>query len=146
MDPTAARRTMRRQDWGTGMIAYFMQFQIVGEVADMLLMDGADRRLLVDFSALPAVDAEHRQRRYPTRATFTIRDEATIERFLTEMSVGDVAEATGSFEQGNYVPYRTTCIDTTFLLEDFRKIQKPARRKSYRVPAPAADQDTPLLH
>jgi hypothetical protein len=108
--------------------------------------DGADRRLLVDFSALPAVDVEHRQRRYPTRATFTIRDEATIERFLSEMSVGDVAEATGSFEQGNYVPYRTTCIDTTFLLEDFRKIQKPARRKSYRVPAPVAEQDTPLLH
>jgi hypothetical protein len=107
------------------MNGYFLQFQIVGEVADMLLLDGADRRLLVDVSVDPPIEGEVHLRRYPNRATLTIRDEDVIRQFLSDVSVGDVAEASGSFSQSDYIPHRTTCIDTTFLVTRFRKLEAP---------------------
>ena len=48
-----------------------------------------------------------------------------IERFLDEVSVGDAIEAEGTFIQSDYVPYRTTCIDTTFFLLDYRRLSHP---------------------
>ena len=104
------------------MNSYFLQFQIVGEVAEMLLLDGDDRRLLVDVSVEPPIEGEAHLRRYPNRATLTIRDEEVIHRFLSDVSVGDVTEASGSFSQSDYIPHRTTCIDTTFLVTRFRKL------------------------
>ena len=104
------------------MNGYFLQFQIVGEVADMLLLDGDDRRLLVDVSIEPPIEGEAHLRRYPNRATLTIRDEDVIHRFLSDVSIGDATEASGSFSQSDYIPHRTTCIDTTFLVTRFRKL------------------------
>ena len=65
-----------------------------------------------------------------------IDDDANVrhlmERFLTELSIGDVIEADGTFAQADYIPHRTTCIDTTFLMLGFQRIALPEQL----MPAP----------
>jgi hypothetical protein len=113
------------------MSRYFQSFKVFAEVAEFLLLDRADPVLLVDLSMEPALDLPGCNP-YPHRTTFSIVDRALIARFLEEMAVGDAIEAEGSFSQSDYVPHRTTCIDTTFLLSDFRRLPLPEQL----IPAP----------
>jgi hypothetical protein len=134
--PMAQHRMNIREVRETEMHGYYLHFQFVGEVAEMLLLDGPTPRLLVDISVQPAIEGEQRQGGYPNRATFTITDPIIIERFLREMSTGDIAQASGSFSQSDYIPHRTTYIDTTFIMSDFRKIARPqAWREQWTRPA-----------
>lgn len=107
-------------------MTYFLTFRACGEVAEMLLLSGEEPRLLVDLSVEPVYD-DKGMRRHTPRATFTISDPELMRRFLAEMAVGDVAEAEGSFAQGDYLPHRTTYIDTTFTLLGYRRLSRPAR-------------------
>ncbi|WP_372838373.1 hypothetical protein [Phaeovulum sp.] len=102
------------------MSAYFQQFRIVGEVAEMVLLQEPSRRLLVDISFEPLLGRMNAPRR--NLATITITDDDMIGQFLREVSVGDVTAANGTFQQTDYVPHKTTCIDTTFLVTDFQKL------------------------
>lgn len=110
---------------------FFQTFRVVGKVADLLLIDRPERRLLIDVSLEPAVMSPGRNP-YPSRTTFTLTDPELMERFLSEMSVGDIIDADGTFAQADYIPHRTTCIDTTFLMLGFRRIAMPEQL----VPAP----------
>lgn len=121
------------------MQRYFQSFRVFGEVADMLLLERPERRLLVDISLQPAAPAPGCNP-YPHRTTYTLTDDALIERFLTEISVGDAISAEGSFAQGDYVPHRTTCIDTTFLMLDFQRFAQAETL----IPAPALVPDEAL--
>lgn len=112
---------------------YYQSFKFFGEVADLLLLERPERRLLVDISLEPANPAPGRNP-YPHRTTYTLTDPALMERFLTEIAVGDAISAEGSFVQGDYMPHRTTCIDTTFQMLDFTRITRPEEL----VPAPAS--------
>lgn len=143
------------------MSAYFMNFHVFGEIADFLLLKEPQRRLLVDVST----DIAHRQkpgqangpesgqakgkqsgqRRHANRTTFTILDEDLIETFLNTMAIGDLAEATGTFSQSNYVPHKTSYIDTTFVLIDFQKLKKANYSLLYRGNKIEPAQDS-LLH
>lgn len=104
---------------------YFLTFRARGEVAEMLLLGGDEPRLLVDLSTEPLHD-DKGPRHHTPRATFTLTDPELIRRFLDEVRLGDVAEAEGAFRQGDYIPHRTTCIDTVLTVTAFRRI---ARRK-----------------
>lgn len=114
------------------MNEYFMKFQVFGEVADFLLLKKPHRRLLIDISTDPARQVENGQRMHPSRTTFTILEPEQIESFLATMAKGDLIEATGSFSQSNYVPQKTSYVDTTFLLTSFHKLGKNRYTLSYR--------------
>jgi len=118
------------------MARYFQTFRLFAEVAEMLLLERPERRLLVDLSLEPAIGPSLDRPRcnpYPHRTTYTLTDAHLIERFLDEVSVGDAIEAEGTFIQSDYIPHRTTCIDTTFLLLDYRRLAHPEQL----IPAPA---------
>ena len=116
-------------------MTYFLTFRALGEVAEMLLLHGEEPRLLVDLSTEPVFD-DKGMRRHTPRASFTITDPELIRRFTAEMAIGDVVEAEGSFAQGDYMPHRTTYIDTTFTMLGFRRVTRPVR--STKKPATAA--------
>lgn len=116
---------------GNAMSRYFQRFKLYAEVAEFLLLDRDDPVLLVDLSLEPALD-QPGCNPYPHRTTYSVTDIALIARFLEEISVGDAIEAEGSFSQSDYIPHRTTCIDTTFLLADFRRLPLPEQL----MPAP----------
>lgn len=117
---------------GAAMVRYFQTFKLYAEVAEMLLLERPERRLLVDLSLEPAIDQPGRNP-YPHRTTYTLTDAFLIERFVNEVSTGDAIEAEGTFVQSDYIPHRTTCIDTTFLLLDYRRLSHPEQL----IPAPA---------
>lgn len=104
------------------MTNYFMQFQVLGEVAGFLQLKGPERRLLVDISTEVRNPYNPHTRPYESRTCFTITQANLIEAFLEKLAVGDTIEATGTFAQTNYVPHKTSYIDTTFQMLDFRKI------------------------
>ncbi len=106
------------------MPRYFQSFRVFGEVADLLLLERPERRLLVDISLEPAQTVPGRNP-YPHRTTFTLSDPVLMERFLGDVSLGDAIEAHGTFAQADYVPHRTTCIDTTLLMLDYRRVPLP---------------------
>lgn len=118
------RRVDARPCSGAAMPRYSQTFRLFGEVADLLLLERPERRLLVDISLETAQTTPGRNP-YPQRTTFTLSDPALMERFLGEISLGDAIEAHGTFSQTNYVPHRTTCIDTTFLMLDYRRVPLP---------------------
>lgn len=120
----AHRRTTQDHPRGPVMPRYFQSFRVFGEVADLLLLERPERRLLVDISLEPAQTAPGRNP-YPHRTTFTLSDPVLMERFLGDVSLGDAIEAHGTFAQADYVPHRTTCIDTTFLMLDYRRVPLP---------------------
>jgi hypothetical protein len=113
------------------MSRYFQRFKLFAEVADLLLLERPEPRLLVDLSLEPALDRPGCNP-YPHRTTYSLTDPELILRFLDECTVGDSIEAEGSFTQSDYIPHRTTCIDTTFLLVDFRRLALPEQL----IPAP----------
>ncbi|MEY4696854.1 MAG: hypothetical protein RIT14_1282, partial [Pseudomonadota bacterium] len=128
---------------GTAMTRYFQTFRTRAEVADLLLLGHPERRLLVDLSPEPArpQDADPalpRRNPYPQRTTYTLTDPDLIDRFLRDIRIGDVIEAAGDFTQSDYIPHRTTCIDTTFRMSDFRRLTRAERP----VPAPATARPT----
>ncbi len=106
------------------MIEYYSQFQIVGEIAEMLYMKPPVHKLLVDISLDPPGHEETAFKKHPTRISFTIANQDLMDRFLAEASIGDVTEATGTFQQSGYIPHKTTYIDTTFLMKDFRILER----------------------
>ena len=102
---------------------------MVGEIADMLNLKHPEKKLLVDVSSdLPGHEIET-VKKYPTRTTLTFIDDEMIEHVLSKASVGDVVKAKGTFTQTNYIPYRTTSIDTTFLVEKFTILEKTTKPK-----------------
>lgn len=113
------------------MSRYFQRFKLFAEVAEFLLLDRDEPVLLVDLSVEPALDAPGCNP-YPHRTTYSVTDPQLIARFLDEISVGDAIEAEGNFSQSDYIPHRTTCIDTTFLMADFRRLTLPEQL----IPAP----------
>lgn len=127
------------------MIGYYLHFRIRAEVAELLMLDHPTRRLLVDVSLDPVDTGARSHARPASRATLTIEDEDLIRRFLTELAPGDLAEASGTFHQTDYVPHRTTCIDTTFLVQDFRRIDRDAPRPTHR-PAGMRLESGPTFH
>lgn len=132
-------------------MTYFLTFRARGEVADMLLLGGEDPRLLVDLSTEPLSD-DHGPRRHTPRASFTITDPDLIRRFLAEVAIGDTAEAEGTLRQGDYLPHRTTCIDTVLTVQAFRRIARvkaPLSDRPLQTPEPVAaprSSATALLH
>lgn len=106
------------------MSKYFMQFQVLGEVAGFLLLKEPEKRLLVDISTQAKDEGDSGQRPYPSRTCFSIFQEDLITAFLKQVSVGDTIKATGTFAQTNYVPHKTSYIDTTFHLMNYRKIYR----------------------
>ncbi len=130
---------------GNAMSRYFQSFKLYAEVAEFLLLDRDEPVLLVDLSLEPALDRPGCNP-YPHRITHSVTEIARSPRFLQELSVGAAIEAQGSFSQSDYIAHRTTCIDTTFLLADFRKLPLPEQL----MPAPpefARDALRPLrLH
>ncbi|KPA21875.1 hypothetical protein shim_17600 [Shimia sp. SK013] len=101
------------------MHPYFMNFHVKGEVAGTLLLKSTKPKLLVDLSRQTAADAQAPGFRYPDRVCFTIRDDRLIQRFQREISVGDVIEAHGAFEQSGYLPHGNIHVDTTFEMRSF---------------------------
>jgi hypothetical protein len=125
----------RQLHQGSGSLAmprYFQSFKVYGEVADLLLLERPERRLMIDISLEPALHEPGRNP-YPHRTTFCLTDPGLMERFLSEFSIGDAIDAEGTFAQTDYIPHRTTCIDTTFLLLDFRRLADSEQL----IPAPA---------
>ncbi len=122
------------------MINYLSEFRIVGEIADSLHLKHPENKLLVDISTDLPGHEENAFRKYPNRTTLTILDNEIIQRVAGVFAVGDVIEATGSFQQSDYIPYRTTSIDTTFLVNDIKRLRKTADktpiRRSGRSPDP----------
>ncbi len=106
------------------MTRYHAKFCILGEVADMLTPESDIPRLLIDITAMPADD--HSASGFVHRTSFSVIDPGLIADMQGRVSPGDVIEATGSFWQTGYVPYRTSYIDTTFCLSGYRLIQKRA--------------------
>lgn len=127
------------------MSAYFMNFHVFGEVADYLLLKEPQRRLLVDLSIDTGGQGDEGPRRHPNRTTFTIYDEDMIERFLDSVAIGDLTEATGTFSQSNYVPHKTSYIDTTFVMSGFRKLNRELYALKYRGYAIEPPQDA-MVH
>lgn len=104
------------------MYEFFQQFRVYGEIAEMVMLDVPSRRLLVDIASEPSHgDTQIRNRNL---VTLTITDDELIDRFMSEVSVGDVATASGSFHQSGYVPHKTTYIDTILLVADFQRLDK----------------------
>lgn len=101
------------------MQTYFLNFHVKGEIAHTLLLSEPEPKLLVDISAQAATRSDAPGFRYPKRVSFTVRDRALIERFRTSVALGDVIEATGTFDQSGYVAHHKGHIDTTFELLDF---------------------------
>lgn len=132
-------------------MTYILTFRARGEVADMLLIGGEDPRLLVDLSTEPLTD-DHGPRRHTPRATFTLTDPELIRRFLHEVKTGDMAEAEGTFRQGDYIPHRTTCIDTVFTVTAFKRLSRrketDSKRSIPQAEPPVAQRPvaTALLH
>lgn len=70
------------------MSSYYAVFQTNGEVADFLLVKEPEQKLLVDVSLDPPGHENDAYKKYPNRTTFTIYDQALIERFMREVVVG----------------------------------------------------------
>lgn len=107
------------------MQQFFMKFHVKGEIASTLFLREPTRRLLVDLSSAPATSALAPGYRYPNQVSFMLRSDALIERFRAQMTPGQMIEATGTFEQSGYIPHRTSHIDTTFLMLDFKPLGLP---------------------
>lgn len=131
---------------GKTMIGYYLHFRIRAEVAELLVLDHPARRLLVDVSVDPVDAGARSQPRPASRATLTITDAELIQRFVAELAPGDVVEASGTFCQTDYVPHRTTCIDTTFLVQDFRRIDRDAPRPTHHRVGPMRLEGGPTIH
>ncbi|MEQ9695211.1 hypothetical protein [Shimia sp. SDUM112013] len=116
-------------------MTYFMRFQVLGEIAEMLLLDQPERRLLVDISTETRDADDMLGQPYVSRTCFSIRCPDLIRSFQEKVSIGDTIQATGTFSQTDYVPHKTTYIDTTFLMQDFTKIHTAPHDFAEALPA-----------
>lgn len=107
------------------MQQFFMKFHVQGEIAGVLFLGEPTPRLLVDLSTQPATAATAPGFRYPSRVSFTLRCTTLISRFRAQLKLGQMIEATGTFDQSGYVPHHTSHIDTTFLMLDFQPAGLP---------------------
>ncbi len=121
LDPVAARPEP----------GFFSEFQLVGELVDSLLLKQPERKLLVDISSDRHEHEEAPYKRHPSRITLTIIDDALIDFIQSEVTTGWIVKASGTFTQSNYIPYRTTFIDTTFLTKKFEIVEKPLRTAGF---------------
>lgn len=106
------------------MSNYFMQFQVLGEVAGFLLLEKPKKRLPANILTQARDLNRNGQCPYPCSTCFSIFDDNLIAAVLETLSVGDTIEATGTFLQTNYVSHETSYIDSTFHLLDFGKFHK----------------------
>lgn len=127
------------------MIEYAMEFRVVGEVADMLLLKRGEPRLLIDVSPDVPGHELSAARKYPTRTTLTVCDPSMIENLRATLEIGQVIEACGVFRQTDYVPHKTTCIDTTFQVQRLEVLGTEARDRS-RFKANRRDGAPSVLH
>lgn len=126
-------------------MTYFLTFRARGEVAEMLLLGGEEPRLLVDLSTEP-LHGGGTARHHTPRASFTITDPELIRRFLHEVKLGDTAEAEGAFRQGDYIPHRTTCIDTVFTITAFKRISRRKQPDTGRAAITTPDPHVAARH
>lgn len=106
------------------MNEYCFNFKMIGEVADILRLEQPEKKLLVDISPDMPGHEKKVYKKYPNRATVTVNDAKMVAQFLKTVSIGDVVQVEGTFSQGNYIPYRTTSIDTVFVLNQFSILEK----------------------
>lgn len=106
------------------MQPYFMTFHVKGEIAGSLLLREPEPKLLVDLSPDPAKTAPSPGFCYPNRVSFTLLNQALIEKFRQNTRPGDVIEASGTFSQSGYIPHKTSHIDTTFQMLSFSLCKK----------------------
>lgn len=102
---------------------YFMNFQVLGEVVETLMVSHPDRRLLVDIIVDDPNGEGVSGGMATTRTCFSVMEEDLISAFEETVSVGDIVRAEGTFFQSNYIPHKTSYIDTTFKLQSFWKIE-----------------------
>ncbi|MFT5160251.1 MAG: hypothetical protein ACI861_000860 [Paracoccaceae bacterium] len=126
------------------MKKYFSTFHVVGEVADILLQNEPARKLLVDISQDRPGHEKSSFRKHPNRSSFTIFDRELIDQFLAEITIGCVIEVSGGFTQSNYVPHKTTYIDTVFTVDDFSVLRKSGHRTEAAERHSATKQMRPL--
>lgn len=105
------------------MTNYFASFRVVGEVAEMLLCESPQQRLLIDITAEAPKDASEAPG-FLWRSTFSILDTELIRQFRNQVGPGDVVSAEGRFWQESYVPQGGLHVDTTFLLQSFDVVRK----------------------
>lgn len=105
------------------MTNYFASFRIVGEVVEMLLCEGPEKRLLIDIAA-EAPKTEGEAPAFAWKSTFSILDPELIRDFREKVGPGDVVSAEGRFWQESYVPQGGVHVDTTFLLQSFDVVRK----------------------
>ena len=105
------------------MVAYFAEFRVIGEVANMLLLTTPVDKLYVDLSPDPPGHESDSYRKYPTRIACTITDDELIKSFLTGVKVGDLLDVRGRIIQSDYVPHKTTHIDTICLVHMFQRLK-----------------------
>jgi len=122
------------------MEQYDATFRIVGEIADMLLLRTPEEKLLVDLSVDPPGHEAHTHRKYPSRLACTVKDADLIRDILGNLRIGAVVEVSGSLRQSDYIPHKTSHIDTTLLLTSCRRLK---RAPAGRVPK-AASPSHPL--
>lgn len=115
------------------MSVYFAEFRVVGEVANMLLLTTPVEKLYVDLSPDPPGHESDSYRKYPTRIACTITDNALIKSFLTGVKIGDLLDVRGSIIQSDYVPHKTTHIDTICLVSRFQRVKLINTRNNEKI-------------
>lgn len=99
-------------------MGFFQSFEVVAEVAHVLRRDQPVKTVYIDVCTEPAVGDLPNVLKYPTRTTLTVTDPEVLNRIPDDLAPGAVVRARGTFQQGSYVPYKTSQIDTTFELAD----------------------------
>jgi len=99
-------------------MVYFQSFEVVAEVAHVLRRDGPQTTVYIDICTEPADGNLPNVLKYPSRTTLTVTDPTVLSRIPRDLGPGAVVRARGTFQQGSYVPYKTSQIDTTFELAD----------------------------
>jgi len=112
------------------MIEYLTEFRVVGEVADVLMIEHPTRRLLIDVSRDMPRQEDNPARKYPNRTTLTIEDARLVDEVSGMLSRGVRVEARGHFIQSNYVPHKTTHIDTTFFVSELNLLSQSASQRN----------------
>lgn len=110
-------------------MGFFKSFEILAEVAHVLRQDQPRKTVYIDVCTEPEDGDLPNVMKYPTRTTLTVTDLDLIERLPGSLAPGAIIRAKGTFQQGSYVPYKTSQIDTTFELTDVEILFNGARTK-----------------
>lgn len=109
-------------------MTFFQRFEIVAEVAHVLHRQTPEEVVYIDVCTDPVSSETANVLKYPTRTTLTVTDPDIIKTIPEDLGPGSVVRGMGSFTQGSYVPYKTTCIDTTFELTELEVLCPPMSR------------------